>query len=312
MANKRKQVLDVKKVVITAIIFLALIGGIVGLVVAISHHKSGDEEATETVNINDMISGGEKLSVNMEDCVLYIGTKLQLTCTSKPAKYASQVIWTSSNEAAVTVDSLGNIEVVGEGEAAITATFGVLSDSVVINGVAKGAVIQDSDLPVYEVVGGETVVVENPETTLASETDENGHAVETTTVETTQAETSKPSDSTETDKASAGIKDKILGAVTDCGFEVYVDNTYIYNEDGNYLGQIIVSGTTTQIYVMTRTTNFDANLKNLLKTVFPTSYENVFANFVSAEKDQTLSADGLKVRIVAAKNNDHAQLIIYY
>ena len=104
----------------------------------------------------------------------------------------------------------------------------------------------------------------------------------------------------------------ISEAVKNSGFQTYLDNTYIYREDGNYLGEVIVQENMTQIYVMTRTTAMDNAFKQVVRSVIPDSYEDVFARFISASKDETFSADGIKVRVVAPVNGGHMQLIIYY
>lgn len=313
MANNRKQVLDVKKVVITVIVGLALLTAIVAGILAATGIFKGKETPTQTVDVNDILQSGKSIKINMKDCVLYVGTQLKLTCTTKPESYASQVIWKSANENVATIDSEGNLTILAEGETAITATYGILSDTIAVAAVTKGAVVPDSDLPVYEVVDGETKEVTAPSETVPSETDTNGQPVETTTAETESSGNIQTDPAEETTGAHAvQIRDTLVKSVTNCGFTSYVDNTYVYNEDGNYLGQIIIEAGRTQIYVMTRTTEFDKNLKQLLETVLPTSYENVYASFVAATQDQTLSGDGLKIRIVAAKNNDHAQLILYY
>ncbi len=171
--------------------------------------------------------------------------------------------------------------------------------------------MEDTDIPIYEVVEGETVQV-------TQSSDEDSEDSEETTTDSEESETTTTStegsstESGEEETTTESYQSVITGVITDYGFTKYVDDTYIYTEDDNYLGQAIVNETFVQIYVMTRTTTFDSDIKGILQVILPEGYENVYASFISAESDQTLESDGMTVRIVVAENEDHAQLIIYY
>ena len=109
---------------------------IIGLIVFVciragkKHHNNSDTQ--ETVDYNAVVPKGQFVKVELEDCNMYIGSELDLKCTSEPEEYASKVIWTSSDEDVVTVDGKGHIKVVGTGAAAITATYDVLADSLTV------------------------------------------------------------------------------------------------------------------------------------------------------------------------------------
>ena len=64
----------------------------------------------------------ESIEVTAEKTTYQIGDTEKLGITFNPVKAKDDVIWTSSNEAAVTVDAEGNITAVGAGTATITAT----------------------------------------------------------------------------------------------------------------------------------------------------------------------------------------------
>lgn len=309
---------------------------IIGLIVFVciragkKHHNNSDTQ--ETVDYNAVVPKGQFVKVELEDCNMYIGSELDLKCTSEPEEYASKVIWTSSDEDVVTVDGKGHIKVVGTGAAAITATYDVLADSVVVRGVNRDNEGISDDLPVYDVKDNKVIVVREAQTDdddadrepATSGNDRNPDVTEPTSDNSAgqdgnggTSDNIKPSqDKTDRDniKESEAAKTytTISEAVKNSGFQTYLDNTYIYREDGNYLGEVIVQENMTQIYVMTRTTAMDNAFKQVVRSVIPDSYEDVFARFISASKDETFSADGIKVRVVAPVNGGHMQLIIYY
>ena len=103
-----------------------------------------------------------------------------------------------------------------------------------------------------------------------------------------------------------------MNSLPEYGFGVYTEDSFVFKEDGNYLGQVIVGHGFTQIYVMTRTTNFDKQLKDFLSVILPTGYTKAFNNMMNATNDMTFNTDGYKVRVVASPNGGHTQLIIYY
>ncbi len=318
MAKKQQRRFKSKAIKKSIGIFL-IITSIIAVIIVLFHNSNKiEEEPKETVKVDSVVSDGEYLLIGLEDCTLYVGTELTLTCESEPVEYGQQVLWSSNDSNIVSVDENGFIKVEAEGTVAITATYGVLSDSVIINAVYEGNVVEDSEFPIYNVIDGEVV----PEETKPQEDDSNSTA-ETAAEETipnnseTQGNESQDTiedreEETEKTEEEIDYKEDIEQNILQYGFEPYVEDTYIYMEDGNYLGQAIISSNSTQIYIMTRTVGFDSNMKGILSTILPTSYENVYSSFINSETDRTLTADGLKVRIVVAQNDDHSQLIIYY
>ena len=311
-----------------------------------------------TVNPDEIVDKDEYVSIDLEDCNLYVGNILRLKCSSRPEEYSRKVIWSSSDMNIVSVNGKGDIVVKAEGTAAITATCGVLSDSVIIKAVRRESQEYDKDFPVYDVSEGQVVAVqtaapndshspvretepvgeqdtgfqvqpaesdgsaenpaesdgsaENP-TTLPEETGNTGqeHPADAPTA-ASEGEEQTSSVQPATEAPGEGPRDILTAGINAAGFTKYLDDTFIYSEAGVYLGEIIVGDSFSQIYVMTRTTSFDAAIKNVIMTLLPGVYENVFAQLISAESDRTFNADGYKVRIVAPAGGGHAQLIIYY
>ncbi len=324
---KRKQVLDVKKVVICSIILLLIIAAIVFLCVFLvrRHKEQKNGETTAIVNVNDIVKDGEYVQIMLNDCSLYVGASMQLTCTSNPDKYAEGVIWKSSNPQVVAVTDSGMITVVSTGSAAITANYGVLSDSVVITAVVEGETVIDIDTPIYDVVEGQTVevtitdsdngnpVVPAPQGNVTTPTEPGTmpDGEKQTGAGSQPAQTTvSPEGENNTNEQNAGAL--ILAQLPDLGYTKYQEDTYVYNEDGNYLGEVIVGDSLSQLYVKTRTTAFDNAIKEYLSILLPKGYNNVFASFISAAQDQTMSTDGYTVRIVVADGGGHSQIIIYY
>lgn len=349
--NKKKYRVRKGRVAAAAAILAAVVAAVVLACVFLGNKGNNDKKdnpvAQNTINPDDISKSGEYISINLEDCNLYVGNILRLSCSSSPAEYADRVIWSSSDENIVSVNGKGDIIVRAEGSAAITATCGLLSDSVIIKAVGRGSDNYDKDLPVYDInKDGEIVVIQTaasgdgsgqeqktqpgnvpgpePATVPQGGNQETQGSQEQPTataapqvpvvpsVSPTQGGNDNPVINPTETEAGEELTAKLVSDITDAGFSRYLEDTYIYIEDSNYLGEIIVGESFVQIYVMTRTTSFDTALKKVIMSLLTTEYENVFAQLISAEADRTFSADGYKVRIVAPAGGGHAQLIIYY
>ena len=335
--------------------------------------KNNNNSTTSGINTADYVSEGEFIRINLLDCNMYVGSVLTLQCLVYPQENAGHIIWSSSNDEIVSVNDEGVIIVKGTGIAAITATSGVLSDSVIINGVDRDEPDTDEYMPVIDVIDDVPTVVESAAVEQSTrETfeyittvnhDENTTSNDTTSNDTTtdkgneessetvtEPDTTKdapvtdnttvtlPSEDGTTDLPTTPMEqttvhgeeptapstepvtetegaeniDFARNAVTAAGFTRYLDNIYIFREDGYYLGEIIIEEDYLQIYIMTRTRAFDTAVKSVMKEYLPNGYETVHARFVGAAADQTFSIDGHRVRIVAGVNGGHSQLIIFY
>ena len=65
------------------------------------------------------------------------------------------------------------------------------------------------------------------------------------------------------------------------------------------------------IYIKLRSESFVSKIQSVLMQLLPEEYGQVWNNYVSAGTDRTFTAEGRKVRIVAAPNGGHSQIVIY-
>ena len=347
--NNTKKSDNLNTIVICIMTFIAIITLVVCVCIMCSrgNNKKIPGNGTTTLNINDYINEGEYLQINAKDCTIYNGDVIQLTCSSNPVEYASGVNWYSSDTSVVTVTFDGTVTAMGEGVAAVTATHGVLSSSIIIK-VINEEETTDAEFPYYEPVvpttpeatkpanpttkpneGATTKPVVKPseEVTTKPVVKPSEEATTKPIVKPTEPTTTKPTEppttqpatkpseettTTQKETESLSVKDLVMNSLPEYGFGVYTEDSFVFKEDGNYLGQVIVGHGFTQIYVMTRTTNFDKQLKDFLSVVLPTGYTKAFNNMMNATNDMTFNTDGYKVRVVASPNGGHTQLIIYY
>lgn len=332
-AVKKKYKLRKGRVALAVVIVATLLAGTGIGITAIINKNTGKPQTVKPVNPAEIVSDGEYVRIDLEDCNMYVGLILRLKCVSQPGEYADKVIWRSSDDSVVSVNDTGDIIVKSVGTAAITATYGTLSDSVIIKAVERDKPDADSNLPVYDVSDeGEIVVVETAADSAGTAvTDGNGTdapaATDADAVTIPAGEQEKPAPTTSqpastennvpdvteaTQEIKTETRETVAQAVVDFGFKQYVGDTYIFTEDGNYLGEAIVGTDFVQIYVMTRTTGFDNSVKEIIGSLIPDGCEDIFARFVSASRDETLNVAGHMVRIIAQSGGGHAQIIIYY
>lgn len=307
--------------------------------------------------INEIATESISLKINMENCKMEVGTKVKVTATIYPNGSTTGIVWTSSDPEVFTIDEQGNLEVVGTGIVALTATFGKASDSVAIECIETGdrSVL---NLPDHSMFTGNEGNNSNNTGTTANNTAGNGSqnettsgtvatsgtpakttAAQTTPVKTTAATTTaaattkattattaasttaavKPTQTTPsytlpTTQAYEGVKitsGEIAERLPDYGFEKYLDNTYVYQENDSYLGEVIISSNMTHIYIKNRTTGFDSALSSVLQEMLPESYEKVWNTYLGASTDQTMTVDGRMVRVVVSGANGHSQIVLY-
>ena len=105
--------------------------------------------------------------------------------------------------------------------------------------------------------------------------------------------------------------ESIGGQLPDMGFDQTYSNVYVCNENGTYCGEIITQPDVTIVYIKERSDAFDSKIKNVLMTMLPKDYNQVWNNYISAATDRTFTVEDRKVRIVAAVNGGHSQIVIY-
>ncbi len=340
MAQKKKAKLRIDRIVICALILIALIVGIVFLIRFLAGKFGKTEPSSPTTPIGEEESEERPeqfLDIIQTDCSMVVGGSLQLTCDANPAELLDQITWTTTNDMVLSVSDTGRVKILGEGTAAIVAVAGTYSDSVIIVGIAEGSQ-QSTEYPIAASTD-ENASNENqtPENNTADSTNEPTGPSNSDSTKPSESVTTKPSEenpSTQGSSESAPTTSSpdsqeqpttqpividdysayLNEAANRLGLEAYYEGTYIYREDGNYLGEVIVGDNMTQLMVKMRTSSLDGTLKNFLASVLPTSYEAAYAKMIYASTTTTMRLDGLKVRVIV-NNEDtesHKQLIIYY
>lgn len=346
--NTTKQKQKFKTIVITSVVFLVIIAVVIAICVKCGNRgntSDNNNSASSTVNVKDYIDDDEYLKINAEDCTIYVDSVIKLTCSSNPIEYSMGVTWSSSDTSVLTITYDGTVTAIKEGISVVTATHGVMSSSIIVQVIAQEAT-PGEDFPIYTPVIPDTTTAPNTpdngttQNVTSKPTVPSGNEGNTqTSAQETTAPTVKPSEGEsrpaedETTKAenpttgtviepattvrplepeTVNTRDNIINTLPECGFSTYIGDTYVFEEDGNYLGQVIVEEDFTQLYVMTRTTYFDSKIKEFLQNVLPTGHGIAFNNLVNSKKDMTFSVDGHRVRVIASPNGGHSQLIIYH
>ena len=328
-----------KKSVIGILIMSCLVAAVV-FAICLKKNKNGNTSGTTFVTTDNSeeqhTEQGEYIRIDAVDGSYHIGTRMLLKFTASSDELAEGVVWKTSDSSIVTVTNSGEAEVVGEGTAIITITSGIYSDSMVVQGITvdKETEVFETDAPerptetdtdspssgptepVTERPGDRPTepVTDRPATKPTEPVTERPTEPDTDgpTVKPTEPVTEKPTvKPTEPTTAKPDYKLLLLETLPTIGYTRHLETVYLYKEDGNYLGEVIVNDDSVQIYVQTRTTGFDAALKELLKVVLPREYNNVFV-FVQSDTNKTIVAEGHTIRIRPSEDENHAQLIISY
>jgi hypothetical protein len=314
-----------KKTVIGILIGACLIAGVV-FALCLKKNKNGNNSGTVFVTTENgdeqNTESGEYIRIEANDGSYHIGTQMLLEFTASSDELAEGIIWKSSNESIVTVTSSGEVVVVGEGTAVITITSGIYTDSLVIQGITtdKETVnfeTEAPDNPISPTTGGDTEPVtkpvEKPTEPVTKPVEKPTEPATKPVEKPTEPPTTKPVvKPTEPPTVKPDYKLLLTEALPTIGYTRHLEDVYLYMEDGNYLGEVIVNDDSVQLYIQTRTTSFDTALKELLKIILPKEYNNVFMTFVQSEDNKTIVAEGHRIRIRPAGDENHAQLIISY
>lgn len=344
MSKKSKAKLNVKRVVICSVLLLIIIGAIIFTMIKGKRNSSmqnKDEEGYSEEKQESTAFAKEYVDIVEWDCSMYIGTRARLTIKVKPDELLKTIYWSSSDDSVCSVDFEGNIEVKGIGNAVVTATSGNYTDSIVIIGIEKkenppGETIveQETFLPVCIPDENGSIVTPETDSPISSTEDTQNASVESSTAEETteggdtESETDKPTAEKPTrrpiENETTGLiieptlvsfKDTVLANIETIGYKKYkstLDYVYIYEEDGNYLGEVIVNDDSLQIYIRTRTQKSDMAMKNLMSLVLPKSYEKAFAAYANATENITVTFENHMIRIRPALGDNHGQIIITF
>ena len=95
------------------------------------------------------------------------------------------------------------------------------------------------------------------------------------------------------------------------GFSQVTSNVYAYEKDGQYYGEVVTQPNVTIIYIKQRSRDFDSHVQSVIASMIPDNPSTVWNTYVTANTDKTFVVDNKKVRVVAATNGGHSQIVIY-
>lgn len=159
MAGSRKMRIKPVPVIILGVVTVAIIAGIGIFAIGNTSDKQQNSSATVSVskkNLKDSNSTSTEpvkatttVEIQWEDSAVPVGTSFKVTAIVTPQDTEHALVWSSGNQDVCTIDSEGVVTVRSAGNAAITATVGTVSDSVIIQGIDSVSAGSDRGLPVY-------------------------------------------------------------------------------------------------------------------------------------------------------------------
>lgn len=159
MAGSRKMRIKPVPVIILCVVTVAIIAGIGIFAIGNTSDKQQNSSATVSVskkNLKDSnststepVKAATTVEIQWEDSAVPVGTSFKVTAIVTPQDTEHALVWSSGNQDVCTIDSEGVVTVRSAGNAAITATVGTVSDSVIIQGIDSVSAGSDRGLPVY-------------------------------------------------------------------------------------------------------------------------------------------------------------------
>lgn len=159
MAGSRKMRIKPVPVIIVGVVTVAIIAGIGIFAIGNTSDKQQNSSATVSVskkNLKDSnststepVKAATTVEIQWEDSAVPVGTSFKVTAIVTPQDTEHALVWSSGNQDVCTIDSEGVVTVRSAGNAAITATVGTVSDSVIIQGIDSVSAGSDRGLPVY-------------------------------------------------------------------------------------------------------------------------------------------------------------------
>ena len=159
MAGSRKMRIKPVPVIILGVVTVAIIAGIGIFAIGNTSDKQQNSSATVSVskkNLKDSnststepVKAATTVEIQWEDSAVPVGTSFKVTAIVTPQDTEHALVWSSGNQDVCTIDSEGVVTVRSAGNAAITATVGTVSDSVIIQGIDSVSAGSDKGLPVY-------------------------------------------------------------------------------------------------------------------------------------------------------------------
>ena len=298
-ANTRTKLSPIA-IVLIVIAVIALFSVIIAGAVSSNNKKSGDNTVGMTLteknlkpqnnSSNNSVADRSltKVEILMDDTAVVVGTTFKAAAVVEPENTDKALVWSSSNEDIMKVDSDGVVTVNNVGVAALTATVGDVSDAVAIEGIKSVSAGSANGYVVY--TGNGSITGSNSSNTNSTNTG------------------SSSSSTGNSDGMKSTDLPDILG---NQGFTREYSNVYIYTENDTYYGEIIIQPEVSIIYIKQRSGGFDSKINSVLSELLPSEYSQVWSNYLSASSDRTFTAEGRKVRIVTAAGGGHSQIVIY-
>ncbi len=315
MGNIKNNKLKIKPIWI-GVAAVALTAAIVLIIVAVTGSSDKD---TEKVNVNlnnvDLNNGaggasvGNKekttVEIQMTDSAVLVGKRFKMVAVVTPANTEQALVWSVSDDNILEVTNDGVVTVKAVGTATVSATVGDVTDAVIIEGIARIEDGSKNKFPIYTLADN---AVSGDESTGSN--GGNGSAGSSNSGSTGSAGSNGGSGSSNSGSTGSN-SESIGGQLPGMGFDQTYSNVYVCNENGTYCGEIITQPDVTIIYIKERSGAFDSKIKNVLMTMLPKEYNQVWNNYISAATDRTFTVEDRKVRIVAAVNGGHSQIVIY-
>ena len=349
MGNIKNNKLKIKPIWI-GVAVVALTAAIVLIIVAVTGSSDkGTEKVNVNLNNVDLNNGAggasvenkEKTTVEiqMTDSAVLVGKRFKMVAVVTPANTEQALVWSVSDDNILEVTNDGVVTVKAVGTATVSATVGDVTDAVIIEGIARIEDGSKNKFPIYTLADN---AVSGDESTGSNEgsgsTGSNGGSgsagsSNSGSIGSNGGSGSSNSGSTGSNGGSGSSNsgstgsnggsgssnsgstgsnsESIGGQLPDMGFDQTYSNVYVCNENGTYCGEIITQPDVTIIYIKERSDAFDSKIKNVLMTMLPKEYNQVWNNYISAATDRTFTVEDRKVRIVAAVNGGHSQIVIY-
>ena len=348
-ANTRTKLSPIA-IVLIVIAVIALFSVIIAGAVSSNNKKSGDNTVGMTLteknlkpqnnSSNNSVADRSltKVEILMDDTAVVVGTTFKAAAVVEPENTDKALVWSSSNEDIMKVDSDGVVTVNNVGVAALTATVGDVSDAVAIEGIKSVSAGSANGYVVY--TGNGSITGSNSSNSSSSGASNSGTSGRTGYSYNSEAGSYDDGNSSGTDNGSSdggyiaddssntnstntgssssstgnsdGMKSTDLPDILgNQGFTREYSNVYIYTENDTYYGEIIIQPEVSIIYIKQRSGGFDSKINSVLSELLPSEYSQVWSNYLSASSDRTFTAEGRKVRIVTAAGGGHSQIVIY-
>lgn len=361
MAGSRKMRIKPVPVIILGVVTVAIIAGIGIFAIGNTSDKQQNSSATVSVSKKNLKDGNSTstepvkaattVEIQWEDSAVPVGTSFKVTAIVTPQDTEHALVWSSGNQDVCTIDSEGVVTVRSAGNAAITATVGTVSDSVIIQGIDSVSAGSDRGLPVYTgdsyVSAGQSNGGSNDNSNGNTSTGDSQSGVSSGGSQQGQRSNGSigvssgiNSSSNISDDNNGGSSDNgsdngynyntdngsydnnsgshdgasssdIAGYLPQIGYTQRMSNVYVCEDGDTYYGEIIIQPNVTIIYIKQRSGTFDSMIQSTLSALLPSEAGQVWNNYLSSSSDKTFTVDGRRVRIVTALNGGHSQIVVY-